>query len=602
MTRVERRRPAFTADLVARVSLIWLFAAIIFVAARWQAIAGLQLPDADDTLRLVQLRDLVAGQAWFDLHQYRVNPPHGMLMHWSRLVDAPLLIVHSALAPILGPDMAERIAIVLVPLMTLYAALLLTGRLAWRMIGDAAIGPACIVLVLAGAVAGQMQPLRIDHHGWQIVCLLAAMNGLAARDAVTGGRIAGAALALGMTISLELLPLAALVGAVLALRWIADQQAKILCINYLQALTVIAGLAFVATRGLGDLGGHCDTLSLPYLAGLAVMALGLTALSLRQPVPPSLLIGGFASCAGVAAWTVLTLAPQCRGGPFAALDPLVQSLWYDNIREGMPIWRQDLGTMLRMLVPPLAGLAATAQLWRGNAGWLRRFWFEYLLISAGALALALMVSRAAGFANALAAVPLGWMLHGWYLRAKTLRRIDRRIGLLAAGALVLMPDLPLQAARLASPARSPAGPSAQTVCDISAAGPALAALSPRTLFAQIDIGPQLLLHTGHSVVATAHHRAPQALHDIIAAFTADPARAEQLIRAHGAGLVVICPDLPETMIYREAAPKGLMADLVGGKAPVWLRPLPSAGYSGLMVWEVVPAQAGTKASASPFMQ
>ena len=90
MNLIERRRPGFTADLLVRVLIVWLGVSAIFVLTRWAAIRGMMLPDPDDTLRMVQVRDLLAGQGWWDLHQYRVAPPQGMLMHWSRLVDAPL--------------------------------------------------------------------------------------------------------------------------------------------------------------------------------------------------------------------------------------------------------------------------------------------------------------------------------------------------------------------------------------------------------------------------------------------------------------------------------------------------------------------------------
>src|SRR5690606_33419820 len=43
--------------------------------------------DNDSVMRLVQVRDLIAGQGWLDLHQYRMGLEGGFLMHWSRLVD-----------------------------------------------------------------------------------------------------------------------------------------------------------------------------------------------------------------------------------------------------------------------------------------------------------------------------------------------------------------------------------------------------------------------------------------------------------------------------------------------------------------------------------
>src|SRR5437763_9686188 len=47
----------------------------------------------DDAMRLVQIRDLLAGQNWFDLTQYRLNPPAGVPTHWSRLIDLPIALL-----------------------------------------------------------------------------------------------------------------------------------------------------------------------------------------------------------------------------------------------------------------------------------------------------------------------------------------------------------------------------------------------------------------------------------------------------------------------------------------------------------------------------
>ena len=49
--------------------------------------------DNDSLLRLVEIRDLIGGQGWFDLHQYRMGPQGGFVMHWSRLVDAPIAAI-----------------------------------------------------------------------------------------------------------------------------------------------------------------------------------------------------------------------------------------------------------------------------------------------------------------------------------------------------------------------------------------------------------------------------------------------------------------------------------------------------------------------------
>jgi hypothetical protein len=181
---------------------------------------------------------------------------------------------------------------------------------------------------------------------------------------------------------------------------------------------------------------------------------------------------------------------------------------------------------------------------------------------------------------------LSGLLREWHRKAQGIRRPAKRLAVLAATALVVRPDLPLLLAKAVNPARAAPVHTAQFVCDIPAAAPALTQLAPATIFAPIDNGPMLLLTTSHKVVATAHHRAPLALHDVIAAFTADPAQAEALVRAHGARYVAICPGLAEAQIYRDAAPNGLMAKLSAGQAPAWLKPVPLPETSGLKLWAV----------------
>ena len=263
MDFIERRRPAITRAFVWRALLAWLAVVAVFVGTRWQQIANVEFSDIDDQLRLVQVRDLAQGQGWFDLNQQRINPPNGTLMHWSRLVDLPLVLTLRLLTPLLGSALAEQVMLVVVPMLLLGLALFLVARLAWRLF-DLELGVlACVLLALSPPFATQFQPLRIDHHGWQIVAVLLAINGLVARRAMLGAWIAGAAIALGLSISLELLPIAALLGGVLALRWFEDRGDRATLFHFSAALAVVSALCFALTRGFADLGAHCDAVSPP---------------------------------------------------------------------------------------------------------------------------------------------------------------------------------------------------------------------------------------------------------------------------------------------------------------------------------------------------
>src|SRR3546814_5238953 len=72
----------------ARIALIvWGLMSLIAITSKWQAIGAVDLADTDDAMRMAKVRDLLAGQGWWDLAQYRVNPAGGgVLMHWSRKI------------------------------------------------------------------------------------------------------------------------------------------------------------------------------------------------------------------------------------------------------------------------------------------------------------------------------------------------------------------------------------------------------------------------------------------------------------------------------------------------------------------------------------
>src|SRR3546814_6338729 len=51
-----------------RVALIvWFIVHVVIFVSQWPAIAALRLADTDDAMRMAQVRDLLAGQGWWDL-------------------------------------------------------------------------------------------------------------------------------------------------------------------------------------------------------------------------------------------------------------------------------------------------------------------------------------------------------------------------------------------------------------------------------------------------------------------------------------------------------------------------------------------------------
>src|SRR5260370_32359172 len=77
------REPSF-GTLVGRA---WLVIATDLIVRYWAG-TGLTLGDTDDAMRLVQLRDFLGGQGWFDLHHPRRRPPVGYHSPSAPLIDA----------------------------------------------------------------------------------------------------------------------------------------------------------------------------------------------------------------------------------------------------------------------------------------------------------------------------------------------------------------------------------------------------------------------------------------------------------------------------------------------------------------------------------
>ena len=45
----------------------------------------------DSAMRLLLVQNWLGGQGWFDMVEYRLMPPEGVLMHWSRYI---LSLIH----------------------------------------------------------------------------------------------------------------------------------------------------------------------------------------------------------------------------------------------------------------------------------------------------------------------------------------------------------------------------------------------------------------------------------------------------------------------------------------------------------------------------
>lgn len=600
----EPARPRWTHRLnPARFALlVWAVVSLLFLIGKSAAIAGLDTIDPDDALRLVQVRDLLGGQAWWDVSQHRINPLNGGgLMHWSRLVDAPIAAGIWALTPLLGRTMAEQVVAALWPLLLACPVFVVLAK-ACRRMGDWRISYIAPLLLATNIVIlFQLSPLRVDHHGFQIMLSLVALALLARPPAAANGVGAAMACAALIAISLEGLPTVALLAAIIALEWAWTglPSALVRLRAFLGTLALGAFALQWMTRGpVGLSADWCDSLSRPYLAALAVAAIGVIVGSvgarrwLANPVARVALLGVCAALAGAA---LLWVAPSCSRGPFAMLDPVVNDYWYANVREGRPMWVRFDEFTVAAIMPTLIGLIGSVLVLRraGQADE-RRVWLIWLAALSGTAILSMLVIRTASLAQ-LFAMPgcavVGLSLWRW---ARSLISAPARIFATLLCAVAIPPiagmavAMPLQelVPGFNKVGSHPSTNASSRPCINPAAVAVLNRMPPTLLFAPLDIGPHILQRTPHSVLATGHHRNNAIMAQVISGFLAPSDKAEGIVRATRAPYLVACPQSLEFDNFAKAPGPSLAKDLRAGKAPTWLEPVPTTADTDLKIYRV----------------
>lgn len=539
--------------------------------------------DSDDAMQLVQVRELLAGQNWFDMTIWRLDPPHGVFMHWSRVIDAPLALMIKIFASFLPLTTAERLTRLVFPLMfqgLLYTAVAWLARL---LIGARAILPAIVLTLLSGMVFNQFQPGRIDHSAPQITLLMFMLASFVqsidpahARRAALGGALA----ALSLSISVENLPFIAVFALLCIAFWIVRGAAlQMMLLSFGVGLGLALPAAFVATIGRAHWSdAACDAYSLAYLvpglalaAAMIVLAAGSAWLQTRHA---RLAAAGLAAFAVIAC--VMLTKPICFYDPYAGIDPLVREIWLRNVEEAMPLsrffHRQPLMAAIFVLPIALGFAGCVLAAWR-ERGLARARWLTVAAICAVGVALSCWMIRVIAFAGPVALLGGAWCI----VRAHELLIATRwREAAMLAFVLVL-PFSPIGWA-LALPSDSAtAGEKNRAACLDSAAFAPLAKLPRGLVLAPIDAGAHLLALTPHGVLAAPYHRNNHGDRTALDAFLAEPNAAREILIANHVTYVATCPGLKETAALAARAPRGLAAALIGGEVPNWLRPLPGSG-------------------------
>ncbi|MGL5837749.1 MAG: hypothetical protein ACRCY3_04535 [Sphingorhabdus sp.] len=581
--------------------LIWAIGCILLLAIAWGRVSQWQMGDPDDQLRLVQIRDWLAGQSWWDVTQYRMNPPFGGPMHWSRLVDVPIAGSILMLTPILGRALAEHATAVAIPLLTFGIVIALTASLANRLIDRKAALVAAISLFAIIPVVVQLAPMRIDHHGWQLVLFLAATRALFAERRLNLAAVAiGVCTALWIEISIEGLPYAALFLALLGLRWLLGPPQHLRQFP-IAALSLAAGstIFFIMTEGFYQ-PNYCDSLSPVHIWIFAAVATLIASVSyiverFEDKVGLGIKIAGGLIAAGIATAIMGSATPHCMSDAFAELDPVVREYWYNRTPEGLPLWEFNLAWAVYEIFGILVGLIGLSHyLIKTNLlGRLDKWLLG--LIYAGTAGIALTVARANIYPLVLAAILNAGAIVWLFSSRNDHLHLGIRLPIRLAAIAFIVPSLiGLQLSAALETTGNPPSPAEAKAeddflklalkCQSANFIRKLNRLPPAQLMVGLDVSPALLQFTHHRVVATGHHRNQHAMRDVIRSYIGSVDEMRQVLKARNIDYLVACDGSFELQVYQSNVPKGFWNRLKSGERFSWLEPQPDIGV--YQVWRV----------------
>jgi hypothetical protein len=283
----------------------------------------------------------------------------------------------------------------------------------------------------------------------------------------------------------------------------------------------------------------------------------------------ALCVGGV----GAILW-LISVSPQCLAGPYAEVPDQAHQIWLIQITEVqgfLEVVGRSPAFALSMALAPVAAI-----LFVGREVLVSRR-SEYLPLLLGllvAIGLAVWQVRMVPLTAALAAPIIA------VIALRLRERFSWEMGRAAAPVLVVLLLSGIVTTFFEEATRAETGGSEVVgACVNGRLLEGLRAHGPDLVLAEIDLGPTLLVHTDHSVLASPYHRAFEgvlASYDIL---VGDIEEAEQRVNAAQVSYVVVCDGTAWAGNWAADNPDGLFSRLLSDNPPDWLAKVVDAGRS-----------------------
>ncbi|ATY33853.1 hypothetical protein [Sphingomonas psychrotolerans] len=572
----DPRGPAIRLDLIVAI-LLATGLSICWSITDWPRLSRLMLPDPDDAMRLLQVRDWIAGQAINDWTQYRMAPPAGALMHWSRINDFGIAAIILAATPFVGRHYAELTAVLLYPAVLFACALFLSARIGRRLWGPGAGPIAAVLTALAFPGTTIFIPGRIDHHALQAVLIQLLVLLLMRQPSARTGLIAGAVAAVSLVVGLESAPQVVAVIAVAFFGWVAGQPAAgERMAGFAAALAGATLLFLLFLRPSFWSSEFCDAFTPASATGTLAGAVALGLLVALHPVLRNWRwrLGAGIALGGLALGATLFAYPGCINGPYGAVDPLLLTLFYPHIVEANGVFEQN-GVASMLAVGGLVAMACAVSVWMVAREPKRWPVFAPIVTTLAISALVMLVQSRGAYIGAPLAAPV---LAGLILAARRAPRwrLAALAGAWLASAGLVYLRLPQEVGALFDRPRASDVLSVQVACTVGDTWSEVDRYPAGTVMAGTNVAGYLIASTRHSTIGAGYHRNNVGNMAVYRFYLGTPDQARAIAAHWRVGYVIFCPADFDEVEVGTAFPHSMAASLKANRPPAWLEPLPLA--------------------------